>query len=254
MGAFDNTIELERLLEPFGPSDMEWRVQRAGEKDGKVWAMLVPYITNRAIQDRLDDVCGPANWRNAFREGPGGGVLCGLSIRLGGEWVTKWDGAENTDIEAVKGGLSGAMKRAGVQWGIGRYLYRLDEAWANVHDRGALRGSFKSGDRRVYFKYDPPDLPAWALPDGDPGDARKVAGERVDTTTGEVMDEPADTESRTTLAGKVEELEAVGLTGPDAKTLDRARTLASEGGPQENVDRAIAWATTTLAELEGAEA
>lgn len=50
-----------------------------------------------------------------------GGVECGISIKIDGEWITKWDAAENTQVEAVKGGRSGAMKRAAVQWGIGRY-------------------------------------------------------------------------------------------------------------------------------------
>ena len=77
------------------------------------------------------------------------------------EWVTKWDGAENTDIEAVKGGLSGAMKRAAVQWGIGRYLYKLEESWINANENGAYRGKTKDG---TPFKWDAPSLPSWALP------------------------------------------------------------------------------------------
>ena len=44
----------------------------------------------------------------------------------------KWDAAENTQVEAVKGGRSGAMKRAAVQWGIGRYLYNLEEGFAQT--------------------------------------------------------------------------------------------------------------------------
>jgi len=124
---------------------------------------VLAYVTNRAIMDRLDEVAGPGNWKNEFREGPGGGVLCGISIRLAGEWITKWDGAENTDIEGVKGGLSGAMKRAAVQWGIGRYLYNLDEGWANIHDGGQFSARSKDGK---WFKWDPPMLPDWALPRG----------------------------------------------------------------------------------------
>ena len=31
------------------------------------------------------------------------------------EWVTEWDGADNSQVEAVEGGLSGATKRAAVQ-------------------------------------------------------------------------------------------------------------------------------------------
>lgn len=154
-------IDFRALQDFFDPDEIEWRLQQAGETRGKVWAIAVPYVTNRAIQQRLDDTAGPGRWRNEFRPGPGGGVLCGISVKVGDEWVTKWDGAENTDIEEVKGGLSGAMKRAAVQWGIGRYLYRLDESFASVHENGRLRGKTKDGKP---FRWDPPHLPAWAVP------------------------------------------------------------------------------------------
>lgn len=153
--------DFRALQEFFAPDEIEWRLQQAGEKNGKVWAICVPYVTNRAIMQRLDDTVGPGNWRNEFKPGPGGGVLCGISVRVDGEWVTKWDGAENTDIEGVKGGLSGAMKRAAVQWGVGRYLYALEESFASVSESGKLRGKTKDGKT---FKWDPPQLPGWALP------------------------------------------------------------------------------------------
>lgn len=156
-------IGLEALKDVFHPDDIEWRLQSAGEKNGRIWGMALAYITNRAIMQRLDDVVGPENWRNEFREGPEGGVLCGLSIRVDGVWVTKWDGAENTDIEAVKGGLSGSMKRAAVQWGIGRYLYRLKEGWIEADEDGPLKGKTK-GKGGKYFKWFPPELPDWAVP------------------------------------------------------------------------------------------
>lgn len=159
-----NEIDFKRLGEPFPAKDVEWRIGRSGEKDGKVWATCLAYLTARAIMDRLDEVAGPANWRNEYREAPAGGVLCGISLRIDGEWVTKWDGAENTDIEGVKGGLSGSMKRAAVHWGIGRYLYHLEEGFANVHPGGANYAKAKGGQG---YKWDPPALPSWALPDGE---------------------------------------------------------------------------------------
>lgn len=165
-------MSLEQLKDPFPARDIEWRVQSSGETNGKVWARCLAYVTNRAIMNRLDAVVGPVHWRNEYAPAPCGGVMCGLSIRVGDEWVTKWDGAENTDVEAVKGGLSGAMKRAAVQWGIGRYLYDLEEGWAQVNERGRFQGKTKDG---AYFKWDPPILPAWALPqsaDGTASDAQ----------------------------------------------------------------------------------
>lgn len=158
--------DLSRLREPFPPDDIEWRIQRSGLKNGKPWAMVLAYVTARAIMDRLDDVCGPENWCNEYKEGPSGGVLCGISIRVADAWVTKWDGAENTNIEAIKGGLSGATKRAAVQWGIGRYLYNLEAGFANFTPNGKYKDSIKEKDAKYgeWFNWDPPPLPAWAVP------------------------------------------------------------------------------------------
>lgn len=162
-------MELSRLDEPFAPEDIEWRIQQAGRSgQGKIYAMVLAYVTNRAIMARLDEVCGKANWRNEYQPAPAGGVMCGLSIRVDDEWITKWDAAENTQVEAVKGGMSGAMKRAAVQWGIGRYLYSLEEAFAEVSTER------RNGWNRVRLKDNttfwwlPPPLPTWALPSSAP--------------------------------------------------------------------------------------
>jgi hypothetical protein len=133
--------DLPKLAAYFPPEDLEWKPIAVSKKTGK--ALVAAYITNRAILDRLDEVCGPADWRNEFKAGPAGGVLCGISIYIeredgSAEWITKWDGAENTDVEAVKGGLSGSMKRAASQWNIGRYLYRLPSPWVAVDERGRI--------------------------------------------------------------------------------------------------------------------
>lgn len=144
-------IDLERLKDPFDPSEIEWRVQQSGMKGDKPWARIIPYLQNRAIMDRLDEVVGPENWKNQYANAPEGGVLCGISININGEWVTKWDGAENTDIEGVKGGLSNSMKRAAVQWGIGRFLYHCKPEWAVfTEDRNSAEYTAKI-DGKNYF-------------------------------------------------------------------------------------------------------
>lgn len=168
--------DLNKLLEPFAPEDIEWRVQRAGVTRGKGWAMVLAYVTNRAIQERLDEVVGPLNWKNEFSPAPGGGVLCGISIykgaaNLGDEWVTKYDGAENTQVEAVKGGLSSSMKRAAVQWGIGRYLYNLEVGFVNMTEEkpADMKGWYMHYDKetKTKFYWQAPKLPEWALPKGE---------------------------------------------------------------------------------------
>lgn len=164
-------INWQALAAPFPANEIEWRIAQAGKSGEKIWAKVLAYVSNRAIQHRLDEVLTPANWRNEYTVGPQGGVLCGISIRVNSEWVTKYDGADNTDIEAIKGGLSDAMKRAAVQWGIGRYLYDLEEGWAEICE-GKKPGSryanckVKVGGKEEYvnFNWLPPKLPEWALP------------------------------------------------------------------------------------------
>lgn len=126
--------DLRRLSAFFAPDDLDWRAITISKRTNK--GLAAAYITNRAIMNRLDEAVGPENWRNEFEPGPGGGIVCGLSIFVESrsEWVTKWDGAENTDVEAIKGGLSNAMRRAAVQWGIGRYLYDFPQQWVPVDD------------------------------------------------------------------------------------------------------------------------
>ncbi|QBR52760.1 Rad52/Rad22 family DNA repair protein [Erwinia sp. QL-Z3] len=158
-------MELSRLDEPFDSGDIEWRVQQSGTTgQGKVYAMVLAYVTNRAIMNRLDEVCGKGFWRNEYQPAPCGGVMCGISIKFDGEGITKWDAAENTQVEAVKGGMSGAMKRAAVQWGIGRYLYNLEEGFAQTStEKNNAWNRAKTKDGKIFW-WAPPTLPSWALP------------------------------------------------------------------------------------------
>ena len=99
---------LNKLRIPFPEEDIEWRIQQQGTSTGLPWALVLAYVTNRAIMDRLDDVVGPENWTNDFTQSPNGGVLCTLGVRGVSDddssgWVYKTDGADNTDIEKVKG-------------------------------------------------------------------------------------------------------------------------------------------------------
>ena len=170
-----NPSNILRLGEPFDPWEVEWRVRQSGKSSGRTWAKVLAYIANRAIMNRLDEYVGPWNWKNEFLPGPLGGVMCGISILCDGEWITKWDVAANTEVASegqpdndtnIKGGFSASMKRAAVQWGMGRYLYYLEEGFADCSDtkmEGMNWAKHKTGD--VYY-WSPPALPPWALPGG----------------------------------------------------------------------------------------
>ena len=109
---------------------------------------------------QVDEVVGQENWTNSFTQSPNGGVLCTLGIKIEDEWVYKTDGADNTEIERVKGGLSNAMKRAGVQWGIGRYLYKLPTTFAEFNHEGRYHAKIDGVKRR----WNPPTLSEEFLP------------------------------------------------------------------------------------------
>lgn len=164
-------MDLSKLKEPFAPEEIEWRVQSAGaKKDGTPWARVMAYVQSRAIMDRLDQVCGSGNWADEFREGPQGAFQAGIGIQVEpGSWVWKWDGSGASEIESIKGGYSGALKRAAVHWGIGRYLYSLDADFAVIYDVNSKTAThYQPGKDGKYpaFKWMPPKLPAWAVPQG----------------------------------------------------------------------------------------
>lgn len=128
-----------RLAAEFPRDAIHWRAQtltQAGDK-----ALALAYLDARDVMDRLDDVCTPAGWSNSYVETPKGRVIATISLRLDGGWIGKSDGAGDTAVEGDKGGVSDALKRAAVCWGIGRYLYRLPTVWApcKTYEKGGKK-------------------------------------------------------------------------------------------------------------------
>lgn len=140
----------KKLCAPFPPEQIHWRVGSTN-KD-KTQGIALAYIDARNVMRRLDLTVGPQKWEDDYKEVMGR-LVCNLRVCLDGEWVTKSDGAGDTQVEAEKGGLSDAFKRAGVKFGIGRYLYDLPTVWVPLEQRG-----------RSHVITKPPALPEWALP------------------------------------------------------------------------------------------
>lgn len=169
------------LSRPFAETEIEWRVGQAGlTGDEKPWIRALAYLTSRAIMERLDEVFGVGGWSDSVREINLGeistekgkmiavrGVVCTLRVRLtDGSWVEHEDVAECSDIEPLKGSASGALKRVAVKVGIGRYLYYLEDGFAVVTPNGRFRyyGEDKKTKKIINCRWNPPALPAWALP------------------------------------------------------------------------------------------
>lgn len=141
-------MNLADLKAPFTPKKISWRL---GSTNGdKTKGMALAYIDARDVQDRLDEVCGLDGWQCRYIPMHDKKTVCeigilvtrrhgtpdGLGRAYEAEWVWKADGAGDSDVEAEKGALSDAFKRAAVKWGIGRYLYDLDSPWVAIEAAG----------------------------------------------------------------------------------------------------------------------
>lgn len=139
-------MDFEALRKPFPPETIHWRIGATTQDKSK--GMALAYIDARDVMDRLDAVCTPGGWQCRYTHAQGT-VVCEIGIWAGvpmkdivGEemrqpqWLWKADGAGATDVEAEKGSLSDAFKRAAVRWGIGRYLYDLPSPWVALEQKG----------------------------------------------------------------------------------------------------------------------
>ena len=126
-------IDFKALSAPFNPALVSWRVGSTTKDKSR--GMALAYIDARDVMERLDEVCGPAGWQCRYSH-TNGTTVCDIAILCGDVWVWKADGAGATDVEAEKGALSDAFKRAAVRWGIGRYLYHLCTPWVDLEPMG----------------------------------------------------------------------------------------------------------------------
>lgn len=132
-----NVQELyDELSAPFPAEQVEWRVGPTNKNRDDPRGQPLCYIDARTVMDRLDMVCGPDGWQCNYTAGVNGSIVCNIGIRLAGDWIWKADGAGATDMEAEKGAISDAFKRAAVRWGIGRYLYELKSPWIKLEVKG----------------------------------------------------------------------------------------------------------------------
>jgi hypothetical protein len=117
------------LAAPFDAAEVKYKPQSVSGNR----ALVICYVDARVVMDRLDDVLGVLNWQDAYVVLPDGNVTCRLSLRIGGEWITKEDvGSESEqpdEGDRRKSAFSDALKRAAVKFGVGRYLYRAAPQW-----------------------------------------------------------------------------------------------------------------------------
>lgn len=155
------------LAAPFPADQVGWKPQSV--KGNR--ALAICYIDARNVMDRLDAVVGPMNWQDEYTPLPDGSVVCRLAVRCGDEWIPKADVGSPSEQpdggDRLKAAFSDALKRAGVKWGIGRYLYDLPHQWCDYDPQ-----------KRQFVS--PPRLPDWAIPKAQPKAAAPTPAKQPD--------------------------------------------------------------------------
>lgn len=128
----ENEIEKE-LRKPFSIEELEWVVSSTWANGSK--GIIAPYMSARAVMNRLDSVFGVNGWSVSYRAVDDLGVICNLTVKVGDMWIDKQDGSGFTKVEPLKGGISGALKRAASCLGIGRYLYGLPTIFVDLDNK-----------------------------------------------------------------------------------------------------------------------
>ena len=162
----------QRLIEPFDPEEIKWRVtatstiqtKHGPQKRGQ----LIAYADQRAYTDRLNSVFGEWGWTRDYdvqvaqnferrtasdksQSAVAAKVVVVSRVTIHGLGTHTGVGEEWADDEnAATRAEAQAFKRACACFGLGRYLYDLDKTWVDLDQ----------SNRPTYT----PSLPEWALP------------------------------------------------------------------------------------------
>jgi len=109
------------LGRPFAPEAVRFMATGSYNRDGRKLALVVPFVSRSAVEERLDHAFGPAGWSVAY-EAEGEAALCtlricGIAKQSFGEGSSPWSREAN------------AFKRAARCFGVGRYL----TLWKTAH-------------------------------------------------------------------------------------------------------------------------
>lgn len=142
--------------------EIECRIQSLyegkGANKGKVSAVLLLYKDARCDMDLLDETFGPMNWQRDHKE-VNGDTYCGIGVwdEEKKQWVWKWDVGEESNQSAIKGRASDGIKRADVNWGIGRELYTAPFMYIEINENEYYKdqnGKLKADKKTKFYVSD----------------------------------------------------------------------------------------------------
>jgi hypothetical protein len=188
MTAEERATILAQLSEPFDPREIKWRVTHTS-KDSRRGAVIA-YADARAYQDRLNTIVTAAGWSSNYhvctltnimrtrgfnKEIMSGKVLstCRVTIEGIGDHSATGEAWADEDC-AMTSSDAQAFKRACSAFGLGRYLYNLEEVWVDLDEH--------KQPKRL------PQLPKWAMPgkavDAGRAETQRSAASKQNTPTG----------------------------------------------------------------------
>jgi hypothetical protein len=156
----------EKLIEPFDPSEIKWRVTHTTQDRRR--GAVIAFADPRAYTDRLNQIFSPTGWTraydvstvNALSRPKGdkviqtGKVLVTCTLTIHGIGCHTGSGEEWADEQnAMTSAEAQAFKRACTCFGLGRYLYNFVEMWVPLNE--------------YRQPINLPPLPQWALPNAN---------------------------------------------------------------------------------------
>jgi len=131
--------QVKKILEaPFPSNKVQWRVGTLSRDKSK--GTLLAYIDWSTVAARLDELLTVGvTWKNDYPSQTDKGIVSRITLILpDGSEVSRENGSEWTDTQAFKGGISGALKRAGAMFGIGKPLYEMESPWVKLQDKSFM--------------------------------------------------------------------------------------------------------------------
>lgn len=200
----------------------------------------ITYVTARHVMNRLDEVLGPANWWDEYVPLMQDSVLCRLTIRLpDGTTITKQDAGGAANMKDAgdddKSMVSDSFKRAGVKFGIARYLYQdgiapfvVDELTRQKEERRAARQQAETPALEYRPEQaKPPALDNGPAQAGEPValDGRSAVNEAFRPAKAPASGADPDAPARDPKSREVTDLwyDKIGARGTDVRTWDAIR-------------------------------
>lgn len=125
---WDDESFVEDLTAPFPENEVKWTISATKNKNTpQQMDLYTPYLNADSIRDRLDKVAGPGGWAVDYEAVGEQAMICRLTIH----GVSRADVGEPGDQarQPWKAAATDAIKRAAVNFGIGRYLHKVGGQW-----------------------------------------------------------------------------------------------------------------------------